>query len=178
MKNFALLFFLLIFTQNISYAQIVEGSFEFEGIKRDYIIYLPYNFQLNMPVVFNLHGLTGSAQGQMKYTNMNDIADSMGFIVVYPNAVYPGFNTGGPNINLPDVNDVGYISKLIDVTHVKYEIDLNRVYVCGFSNGGNMTHKLICQLGQRFAAGATVASTLLFVIEANCNLKLIPDSNV
>ena len=170
MKNFALLFFLLIYAQNISYAQIEKGSFEFEGKVRDYIVFLPKNFEPNMPVVFNLHGYTDNAQWQMEYTKMNETADSMGFVIVYPNAVYPGFNSDVVDVNLPDVNDVGYISTLIDTTHIKYGTDLKRVYCCGYSNGGNMTHKLICQIGQRFAAGATVASALPNKTEISCNL--------
>jgi hypothetical protein len=84
----------IFFVQSFIYAQIQNGSFVFEGHTRYYKVFLPQNFQSNMPVVFNLHGYTLSAQQQMTYTLMNNVADTAGFIVVYPDAVYPGFNSG------------------------------------------------------------------------------------
>ena len=162
---------IIFFSTKISYAQIIENSFEFEGKTRDYIIFLPQNFQPNMPVVFNLHGYTDNAQWQMDYTDMNSVADTTGFIVVYPNAIYPGFNTGLYMSGwppLPNENDVGFISNLIDTIHINYGIDLSRVYVCGFSNGAIMTFKLACKLSHRFAAGASVGGVMLDSIVNNC----------
>jgi poly(3-hydroxybutyrate) depolymerase len=94
MKITVLLSFLLFFSLSISYAQVEKGSFEFEGKVRDYFVYLPTNFKPNMPVVFNLHPTCIDAQWQMDYTNMNSIADTMGFVVVYPEAITPGFSSG------------------------------------------------------------------------------------
>ena len=37
------------------------GSFEFGGHTRDYLVYLPQNYQPNMPVVIGLHGYTENA---------------------------------------------------------------------------------------------------------------------
>ena len=162
---------IIFFSTKISYAQIIENSFEFEGKTRDYIVFLPQNFQPNMPVVFNLHGYTDNAQWQMDYTDMNSVADTTGFIVVYPNAIYPGFNTGLYMSGwppLPNENDVGFISNLIDTIHINYGIDLSRVYVCGFSNGAIMTFKLACKLSHRFAAGASVGGVMLDSIVNNC----------
>lgn len=169
LKIFSLIIFLS--TLKSSYAQIEIDSFEFEGHTRDYIVFLPQNFQPNMPVVFNLHGYRITAQDQMDNTLMNEVADTMGFLVVYPNAIPPGFNTGlslpSGWPSLPDVNDVGFISNLIDTIKVKYDIDLNRIYCCGFSNGSFMTIKLACQIGHRFAAGATVAGVMLDTLKVH-----------
>jgi len=167
----ALLLFLLVIC-NTSVAQIQNGSFMHDGFNRDYIVFLPQNYQPNMPVVFNLHGYTDYAQWQMDYSLMNDIADTAGFIVVYPDAVYPGFNTGligSPTWPpLPTtVDDVGFISAIIDTLESQYNIDLNRVYCCGLSNGGLMTLKLACQLGHRFAGFAAVAGVLIDPIVSN-----------
>jgi polyhydroxybutyrate depolymerase len=129
-----------------------------------------------MPVIFNLHGMWDNATWQMGYTLMNDVADTAGFIAVYPNAIYPGFNTGviDPDFTLPDVDDVGFISAIIDTLVARYDIDMNRVYVCGFSNGAHMTFKLVCQLRHRFAAGASVAGALLNCRTDNCPVGAIP----
>ncbi len=144
-----------------SYGQELDYfSFQFEGEKRDCYIFLPSNYHENMPVVLNLHGYTDTAPWQMEYTEMNDVADTAGFIAVYPNAVFPGFNSGITSLNLPEVDDIGFIAKLIDILLVKYDIDLNRVYCCGFSNGADMTNTLAYAIGHRIAAAAPIAGVI------------------
>jgi len=101
----------------------------------------------------------------MDYSQMNRVADTAGFVVLYPDAIWPGFNSGvyykdTPNTP-PDVNDVGFISRLLDTMKARYDIDLSRIYCCGYSNGGVMTERLARELGHRFAAGGIVASTRL-----------------
>ncbi|MCH7733494.1 MAG: T9SS type A sorting domain-containing protein [Candidatus Marinimicrobia bacterium] len=63
------------------------------------------------------------------------------------------------NINTT-VNDVGFISALIDTLKVHYDIDLSRVYCCGYSLGGEMTYRLAIELGYRFAAVASVTGLI------------------
>ncbi|MGB5531327.1 MAG: PHB depolymerase family esterase, partial [Ignavibacteriaceae bacterium] len=169
----------ILFVQPFIYAQFENGSFEFEGYTRYYKVFLPQNFQPNMPVVFSLHGYKLNAQQQIDYTLMHDVADTAGFIVVYPDAIYPGFNSGligYPGLPpLPNVNDVGFISALIDTLEARYDIDTNRVYSCGLSNGGIMTYRLACELGNRFAAVASVAGVLTDITGNNCNpMRSIP----
>jgi polyhydroxybutyrate depolymerase len=145
---------------NISFAQeVIPGSFEFEGYTRDYLVFLP-PIQPQMPVVFNLHGYSEDAQWFMDYTFMNNVADTAGFIVVYPNAIQPGFNSGITDLPTPNVNDVGFISVLIDSLDARYDIDMSRIYCCGFSNGAHMSQKLSWELGYRFAAVASICGSM------------------
>jgi len=162
----------IFISPTFSHAQIDSLQFEFEGLDRNCRVFLPQNYQPNMPVVFNLHGYTCNAQFQIDYTLMNDVADTAGFIVVYPDAIEPGFNGG---VWIPDtphldttINDVGFISALIDTINVHYDIDTNRVYCCGLSNGGQMTYRLTCQLGHRFAAVASVSGLVSDNSTAGC----------
>jgi len=173
LKYSVFLFYILFFSPKDSYSEIETGSFVFEGQSRNYIVFLPEYLEPNMPVVFNLHGYTDYAQWQMEYSLMNEVADTAGFIVVYPDAIEPGFHTGLYLPGWPPIqnsNDVGFISALLDTIEEKYDIDLHRVYSCGYSNGGMMTFKLACQLGYRFAAGASVAGVMLDSIADNSNL--------
>jgi polyhydroxybutyrate depolymerase len=155
----------LFFAQAPSYAQFQWRSFEFDGLTRRYRVFLPQDFQPNLPVVFIFHGYTETVQFIIDYTQMHQVADTAAFIAVYPEAIWPGFNSGledypsFPPIDLT-VNDVGFTSALIDTLHAHYDIDLSRVYSCGFSLGGEMTYRLVCELGHRFAAVASVAGLL------------------
>jgi polyhydroxybutyrate depolymerase len=156
-----LTFIVLIFAQNISYAQIQTGSFEFEGLTRDYTVFLPQNYQSNMPVVISLHGHTQSVQNYTDYTMMNDFADTTGFIIAYPVGISLTWNSGAVDgRSLSKSDDVGFISALIDTLDARYNIDMARIYCTGFSNGAEMTHRLAAELGHRFAAVAPISGGL------------------
>ena len=45
-----------------------------------------------------------------------------------------------------NIDDVGFISLLIDELIIEYGIDPNRVYITGISNGGFMSYTLACEL--------------------------------
>ena len=158
-----LIFIVIIFAQNISYAQIYPGSFEFEGHTRNYSVFLPQNFEPNMPVVLNLPGGGVSIQLQMDGTLMNECADTSGFIVVYPIGINRIWNFDSHN-NPPHINDVGFISALIDTLDAHYNIDMARIYCTGFSFGAIMTYRLAAQLGHRFAAVAPISGYLSDIV--------------
>ncbi len=172
--NFAVVAVLLAcLTPKLSLAQSETLSFEFEGMTRDFIVYLPqnYNTDSSFPVVFNLHGYGSNSVEQQFYANMNPVADSSGFIAVYPNAVDNAWNSGisdNPLAPTPDVDDVGFISAIIDFMNDNYSVDLKRVYSCGMSNGGFMSHRLACELSNRIAAIASVTGVIANSVAASC----------
>jgi len=156
----------LLITPNALYAQDEAGQFEFDGYTREYEVYLPQNFQPNMPLVIALPGIYYSIGGFKEEIYLHEIADTSGFIVVYAQAIgrSPCWNVG-PNYidsrrNFPDTDDVGFLSALIDTVHAHYNVDLERVYCCGHSTGGEMSFRMAGECGQRFAAVASVSGSL------------------
>ncbi len=133
-------------------SKIDTSGFRYNGLNREYTVFLPKNYQENMPVVINLHGSNISMSGWMKLTRMNNVADTAGFIVVYPLAVDFGSNSR----NWRKSEEVGFISALIDTLETKYNIDMSKVYCTGGSAGGFLTYRLLGELGHRFAAVAPV----------------------
>jgi poly(3-hydroxybutyrate) depolymerase len=149
-------------------AQTIVKSITHGGLNRTARVYVPatYSPANPAPLVFNLHGFTSNAFQQELYSEMNAVADTAGFIAVYPEGVNATWNAG----LLPNsVDDVGFISVLIDSLNADYNIDLARVYSCGMSMGGFMSFKLACELDDRIAAIASV--TGLFATDAanNCS---------
>jgi len=141
-----------------------------DGATRSYIVHLPtgYTATQKYPLVLNLHGLGESNIKQEHYSHMDDVADSGHFIVVYPEGVNKAWNAGIRGPRVTKVDDVGFISALLDTLEAKYSIDAKRIYSCGISNGGFMSYRLACELSNRIAAIASVAGQLTDFMKAAC----------
>ncbi|MCD6069263.1 MAG: hypothetical protein K0S33_4089 [Bacteroidetes bacterium] len=174
---FLLAAILLIATDFTCFAQWTNKNFTFGGNNRQYRVYVPAMYNASNPasLVLTLHGL-GDNMTNFSGIGMNYVADTANIIVVVPQAVSDPFlgtawNSGAgymgyfPNST---VNDVVFISALIDTIQTNYSINPNRVYSCGFSMGGFMTERLACELSNRFTAIASVAGTIGNGI-TNCN---------
>ena len=160
------LLFISLFSLSVTFCysqQTINGTITHGGIQRSYILYVPasYSSGTATPLVFNLHGYTGSAANIMYYGDLRPVADTAGFILVAPNGTldnsgytYWNANWGGT------VNDVDFINVLIDSISAAYTINPNRVYSTGFSNGGFMSYVLACELSNRIAAIASVSGSM------------------
>jgi polyhydroxybutyrate depolymerase len=153
--------------------QTVSGSFIHGGQTRTYRIYVPssYSAGTSVPLVFNLHGYGSNNLEQEVYGDFRQIADTANFIVVHPNGTLDGSNQMNWNsFGLTSVDDVGFISRLIDTIASNYSIDLNRVYSTGMSNGGYMSYHLACNLNNRITAVASVTGSMTNVNMSSCTI--------
>jgi polyhydroxybutyrate depolymerase len=165
-------FILCIFFAFIAQSQtLIVDSIYTGGIYRNYRLYIPAIFTgaSARPLIINMHGYTSNAIQQQFYTNFEPIADTANFLMVYPNGTFTGgsqfWNAG---ISSVGVNDISFLSNLIDSLKAQYNIDLNRVYSTGMSNGGFMSHTLACELSNRIAAIASVTGSI-FVSQYGTN---------
>lgn len=145
------------------YAGASNGTLVTSGEEREYLVHVPDGYRRGRPVplVISLHGAGGWGALQMATSRWNEAADEHGFIVVYPSAL----RGRGPSIwrvhRGPDLaKDVRFIAELIDTLSARYDIDTQRVYANGISNGGGMSFVLSCALADRIAAVGLVASAL------------------
>ena len=142
-------------------------SISHDGLNREYVLHVPdsYSGDDSVPLVFSLHGGSGTATGQRYFSEMDQVADSAGFIVVYPQGSFVnGYSYWNSMIategSKGTADDVGFISILIDEISSNYNIDLNKVYACGFSNGGDMAISLACYLSGKISAVAPVSGLM------------------
>lgn len=63
-------------------------------------------------------------------------------------------------------DDVGFISKLIDLMVKEYKVDPRRIYATGISNGGFMSVRLAMELSEKIAAVAPVTAQIPKVLES------------
>jgi polyhydroxybutyrate depolymerase len=143
-------------------ASDIEGSFTYQNIQRTYLLHLPSNYQAGKtyPLVLAFHGGGGTSNSMKKLTGFNRVADQAGFIVAYP-AGYQGYWADGrPESPAAQqgIDDVGFVSQLVDTLVQEYGVDPKRVYATGISNGGNFSQRLGCELANQITAIAVVAA--------------------
>jgi polyhydroxybutyrate depolymerase len=151
---------------SFSFKDKTNGSIVSSGNTRRYLLYVPKSYDRSKatPLIISIHPAATWGAVEKNMTHWNDLADQHGFIVVYPNgsgAFFDGFTSGphvwpGGRISLP--RDIRFISELIDKLESEYNIDPNRIYADGISNGGGMAFALSCNLSDRIAAVGTVAA--------------------
>ncbi|MBO6793687.1 MAG: hypothetical protein JJ895_07245 [Balneolaceae bacterium] len=155
--------------QSIETSAVETGLFEkemtFQDSLRSYFVYVPESYQHDspMPLLFTFHGYTGNARSIMRYSGYNDLADSLGFIAVYPQGTLlegkTHWNVGGWTLE-STVDDVAFVNQLIDELTTEYAIDEDRIYSNGMSNGGYMSFLLACQADSRIAAMASITGAM------------------
>ena len=123
-------------------------------------------------MIFVFHGFGGSNDFIMYTSNFNSISERENFIVVYPQGSsfwgYPHWNVGGWT-NGSSVNDVEFIDFLIELISDQYNINQDRVYATGMSNGGFFSYLLACQLSNKIAAIASVTGSMTNETLNNCD---------
>jgi polyhydroxybutyrate depolymerase len=162
-KKILLLITLFIFSLSNIKAQTIRDSLVSNGVMRYYNLYLSKNYTAGMPLIIALHPYTLGAAEMAEIANFSPVADTGNFLVVYPeglidNSHYPYWNVGWPG--QPASNDLLFISDLIDSLHNRNNIDLNKVYACGISNGAVMSYELATRLGKKIAAIASASGSM------------------
>lgn len=153
---------------------ILSDSIYHDAQYREYLLYVPamYDGSHPVPLVLNLHGYSSTNLQQLYYGDFMPIADTANFLILLPNGTIDEFGFhfwncfGVPGIG---VDDVAFISDLIDTIEAAYNIDENSVYSTGMSNGGFMSYELACQLSGRIAAIASVCGSMVPLHMAACD---------
>lgn len=156
------------------YKTILSG-----GVERSFLIQLPSGYVKNntakYPLVIALHGGGGSGRQFAVSSGLGEKAEKEHFIVVFPDGVKrPGtiglrtWNAGGccGYAAYSAINDVLFISEMIDYLSANYNVNARRVYVTGHSNGGMMAYRLACELPGKITAIAPNACSMML---GSCN---------
>ena len=134
------------------------------GMSRTMIVHVPsgYDPTRGTPLVVNFHGYTSNASQEALLSLMSPKADAAGFVVIYPNGTGNSWNAGAccGTAASNNVDDIGFVKDLLATANDRLCIDPARVYATGMSNGGFMSHRIGCELSDRFAAIAPVAGVM------------------
>ena len=159
-------------------ANTKKCSLTHKTLERYYIIYVPESGanEINMPVLFALHGYGSTAENHKNYTYYEPLAETNKFVVIYPQgSFYNGILTSGNHWNVGSwtlgstTDDVDFIDEVIGLISNKESIDQNRIYSSGMSNGGFMSYHLACNLSSKIAAIVSVTGSMSKETLENCN---------
>jgi polyhydroxybutyrate depolymerase len=138
------------------------------GFEREYYISAPAS-QGPRPTVLVLHGTWQSGQIMMQTTGLEPLVDREGLVAVYPNGIATQWNDGraaaavwGPR------DDVEFLRTLVAHLVRTGVSDPHRVYVIGFSNGGMMALRMMCEATEVFAAVAAIGANLPAEVAPGC----------
>lgn len=176
-KFLLIVFFLcatsLLHAQDTPPADFTTGTLEFENRNRQYLVYLPENYDENIaaPVVFLLHGAGSTAEDFLMVTGYRRLADKTGTILVIPQGVQNSWGyLDREELHPQDLytNDWDFLAALIDQTTTEYRIDTERIYLLGYSNGGLLAMRTLCEHGDKLAGVAIIAAGMNSYLAAHC----------
>ena len=139
-----------------------------DGINREYVLYIPnsYDGTSSVPLMLNFHGFGGSASDYMQEADMRSLAEADTFILIYPqgscldgSSHWNPCPTGGDNKSTAD--DLGFVESMISEISSQYNLDMERIYAAGYSNGGMMAYGLAHYKSDLIAAVASVSGVML-----------------
>jgi polyhydroxybutyrate depolymerase len=152
-----------------SAAEADVQKFDHDGRTRTYILHLPKSHTpgRRVPLVVVLHGMGANGAITALLTQFDGVADKHGFAVAYPDGIGKVWNFGmerpAGKVLKRDrgVDDVGFLTALIDELVRDGIADKRRVYVTGLSNGAYMSNRLGWDAADRIAAIAPVSGTMV-----------------
>ncbi len=167
-----------------------EFNIEIDGAIRNFLIHVPelYDGSKEVPIVFMLHGSSGTGNKFYNISRWVEKSDEEGFIAVFPTALeYPILPSGNLSTKwssdgvAKDVvegtvikDDVPFFEGLIELLISSFKVDQSRLYICGFSNGGGFVKSVIVpRMGEVFAAACAsggVGSPIPIDIEGERNI--------
>ena len=146
--------------------RLTTGTIQADGLTRTYLTYVPQGLRKGAPLLLVMHG-SGERGSQMRRATgygFERVADQRNFVVVYPDGYEGYWNAcnivGDYSANRLNVNDVGYLTLLVDKLVAEIGLDPRRVFATGISRGGHMAFRLALEAPSHFRAVAAVAANV------------------
>lgn len=143
---------------------VSRQSIEHQSRARTFTMVAPETSTPDAVVVY-FHGSLQSSNVARNFTGHTfDALTERNVLVAYPDGVYHHFNDARRDFNERTrqlrIDDVGFTRQLIEQLRDSYGISADRVFGCGFSNGGQMVLRLLHDAPGLLAGAATFAATM------------------
>jgi polyhydroxybutyrate depolymerase len=155
-----------------------ESNLLIDGHSRYYLLNLPPNYyeSSDFSLIIALHGTGGNALQCERDYKLTEKANEEKYIIVYPEGTQSDGILGIRTWNAGyccdyaaknNIDDVQFISSLIDKLISSFRINPKKVYVTGMSNGAMMAYRLACEIPDKITAIAPVSGTMLTTSPCN-----------
>lgn len=159
---------------NVNPNTFVKGKNRFtttiDGDTREYYVHVPQNYdgKTAFPVVFMLHGTSGDGEKFYNISGWKELGEVENILTVFPSSwhhcifddgvqknttkwnVYPGSFTYCSG-EIPR-DDIKFLRKVVAELEASFKVDSSRIYLAGFSNGGQMAYRCAVEMSDIFAA--------------------------
>jgi polyhydroxybutyrate depolymerase len=123
-----------------------------------------YDGHSALPLLVLFHGYGASAAEIAGMVDTITLSTNASMFIATPNGTRDGngrrfWNATDACCNFGGVavDDIAYLSALLDDVASKHAVDPKRIYLAGHSNGGFFAHRAACELSPRIAAIASIA---------------------
>lgn len=188
--KYLLLFALLMSAIGVS-AQQPHKTLIWDGQEREYIVYTPGSIDATQPrgLILMLHGLGNSIDTVNRLAHVDQFAELTGWVCVVPQALNASVPMGFTSVNLgpcwnagikvsiptlgvsdtlnKNVDDEGFLLKLLDTMQQQYAIAPDSIFISGMSMGGFMTHRMMLHHNDIFAAAVPISGTIANTLEGS-----------
>ena len=144
---------------------------EIDGDLREYYLHVPngYSDHAPLPVVIMLHGASGNGEITYKNSGWKELGETEKFLSVFPTAwSYCWIKRSGIIKDttrwnsLPGMfefcddekprDDIKFLRSMINEIIDRFEVDESRIYMTGFSSGGQMSYRAAIEMSEVLAA--------------------------
>lgn len=149
---------------------LTRHQMEHDGLTREYYLKERSGGEYR-GIILALHGGGGKAvgvsrRGSGRVMEAQGVRD--GYLMVYPQGIEKRWNDGRiakgltdrSRAHREDIDDVGFLTRLVQRLEEEHSVPPGHVFVCGISNGGRMTLRLILEHPDLFRAAGVVAMSL------------------
>ena len=128
-----------------------------------------------LPVVFFLHGLGGTSEIMFDEAANGFTPATHRVIAVFPQGVWRSWNAGQccrPSTTL-GIDDVAFLHALVTDMKRRPQVDPTKVFMTGFSNGGMMVYRYLCDHADEVAGAMSVAGINISGCEPNAPVPFL-----
>ncbi len=154
----------------------VQQTMRHGDLNRTYLLRLPKEYKADgskYPLVVFLHGggETSSAVDSLTKNTLLPLADQTHAILIYPDGYGRQWHDGNTvgSRSRANIDDVGFLSALVDKMTQEYQVNPTKVYFVGVSNGAMMVSRILCEKADTITAAVMVAGSIPEPIYDKCH---------
>ena len=125
------------------------------------------------PVLLGFGGRDDTPENYRSYSRFSNTGAANEAIVVYPRGINNAWE-GAPYATSKRGQDVDFVRQIVNELDRKFNIDRNRIYAAGMSNGGGFVMNLSCQAPDLIAGVVSVSGAFYNPVNEGCAPESVP----